>query len=79
MHEYTVALLRHTRGGGIGPLTYDCEPPFGCWELNSEPVEEQSVFLTGELPSSPGQTFSMKNQVQKFKGKQGSGTIIWGK
>jgi hypothetical protein len=25
-----------------------CEPPCGCWELNSGPLEEQSVFLTAE-------------------------------
>jgi hypothetical protein len=26
----------------------DCEPPCGCWDLNSGPVEEQSVLLTTE-------------------------------
>jgi hypothetical protein len=31
------------------PITGGCEPPCGCWELNSEPLEEQSVFLTTEL------------------------------
>ena len=25
-----------------------CEPPCGCWELNSIPLEEQSVLLTTE-------------------------------
>jgi hypothetical protein len=25
-----------------------CEPPCGCWDLNSGPVEEQPVFLTTE-------------------------------
>jgi hypothetical protein len=25
-----------------------CEPPCGCWELNSGPLEEQSVLLTTE-------------------------------
>ena len=29
------------------PITEGGEPPFGCWELNSGPLEEQSVlFLT---------------------------------
>jgi hypothetical protein len=28
------------------PITDGCEPPCGCWELNSEPMEEQSVLLT---------------------------------
>jgi hypothetical protein len=31
------------------PIIDGCEPPFGCWDLNSVPLEEQSVFLTTEL------------------------------
>jgi hypothetical protein len=27
----------------------DGEPPCGCWELNSRPLEEQPVLLTTEL------------------------------
>jgi hypothetical protein len=29
-----------------------CEPPYGCWELNSGPLEEQSVLLTISLAPS---------------------------
>ena len=29
-------------------ITDSCEPPCGCWELNSGPLEEQSVPLTTE-------------------------------
>jgi hypothetical protein len=29
------------------PITDGCEPPCGCWELNSGPLEEPSVLLTG--------------------------------
>ena len=25
-----------------------CEPPCGCWELSSEPLEKQPVLLTPE-------------------------------
>ena len=25
-----------------------CEPPCGCWELNSGPLEEQAMLLTAE-------------------------------
>ena len=25
-----------------------CEPPCGCWELNSGPLEEQPMLLTAE-------------------------------
>jgi hypothetical protein len=27
---------------------FDCKPPCGCWELNSGPLEEQSVLSTIE-------------------------------
>ena len=35
------------------PITDGCETPCGCWELNSEPLEEQSVLLTAEPPLQP--------------------------
>ena len=34
-----------------------CEPPCGCWDLNSRPSEEQSVLLTAE-PSLQSREFS---------------------
>ena len=30
----------------LDPSVDGCEPPCGCWELNSGPLEEQSVLLT---------------------------------
>jgi hypothetical protein len=30
-----------------------CEPPCGCWDLNSGPSEEQSVLLTAEPSLQP--------------------------
>jgi hypothetical protein len=40
-------------------LTIDgCEPPCGCWELNSVPLEEQSVLLTTEPTLQPRHTGS---------------------
>jgi hypothetical protein len=42
------------------PITDDCEPPCGCWELNSETLGEQSVLLTAEhRPASRPCHFSM--------------------
>ena len=35
------------------PITDGCEPPCGCWELNSGPLEEQSVLLTTEPSLQP--------------------------
>jgi len=34
-------------------ITDGCEPPCGCWELNSGPLEEQTVLLTAEPPLQP--------------------------
>ena len=32
------------------PMTDGSDPPCGCWELNSEPLEEQPVLLNAEPP-----------------------------
>ncbi|XP_040599705.1 F-box/WD repeat-containing protein 4 isoform X6 [Mesocricetus auratus] len=34
-------------------ITDGCEPPYGCWELNSGPLEEQPVLLTSEPSLQP--------------------------
>ncbi|WP_238841975.1 hypothetical protein, partial [Xylella fastidiosa] len=34
-------------------ITDGCEPPCGCWELNSGPLEEQSLLLTSEPSLQP--------------------------
>ena len=34
-------------------VTDGCEPPCGCWELNSGPLEEQTAFLITGLPLQP--------------------------
>jgi hypothetical protein len=44
LYEYTVAVFRHTSD----PITDGCEPLCVCCELNSGPLEEQSVLLTIE-------------------------------
>jgi hypothetical protein len=46
VNGYTVAVFRHPRRGHLIPITDSCEPLCGCWELNSGPLEEQSVLLT---------------------------------
>ena len=52
VYEYTVAVFRHQKRA-LDPITDGCESPCGCWELNSEPLEEQSVLLTTEPPLQP--------------------------
>jgi hypothetical protein len=46
---YTVAVFRYSRRGHQIFVTDGCEPPCGCWDLNSGPLEEQS----GDLNSGP--------------------------
>ena len=50
---YTVTVFRHTRRGHWIPITHGCEPTCGCWELNSRPLEKQSVLLTYKLSLQP--------------------------
>jgi hypothetical protein len=50
-----VAVFRHTRRGHQIPIIDSCETPCGCWELNSGPLEEQSVLLTAEPSLQPPQ------------------------
>jgi hypothetical protein len=42
------------------PITDDCEPSCGCWELNSGPLEEQLVLLTAE-PSLQSHTMTLND------------------
>ena len=49
-------------------LTIDgCEPPCGCWELNSGPLEEQSMLLTSEPSLQPLQTVFISNSKLREK------------
>ena len=41
-------------------ITDGCEPPRGYWELNSGPLEEQSVLLTSEPSLQPNDNDSLK-------------------
>lgn len=40
------------RSPGTG-ATYGCELPYGCWEPNPGPLDEQPVLSTAEHLSSP--------------------------
>jgi hypothetical protein len=59
--KYTVAVFRQTREQRrVSDLITDgCEPPCGCWDLNSGPLEKQSVLLTAE-PSLQPQMLGLK-------------------
>jgi hypothetical protein len=58
--EYTVTVFRHTRRGHQIPITDGCEPPCGCWELNSGPLEELA-----EVRQSWGTALSVKCKLHK--------------
>jgi hypothetical protein len=53
VYEYTVAVFRRHQKRGSDPITVGRELPCGCWELNSGPLEEQSVLLTAEPSLQP--------------------------
>jgi hypothetical protein len=62
--NYLVAVFRHTRRGHLISLhTGGCEPGVipqcGCWDLNSGPLEEQSVFLPAEPSCQPSTAFCL--------------------
>jgi hypothetical protein len=40
------------------------EPPCGCWDLNSEPLEEQSVLLTAEPSLQPRYLESLRTTAE---------------
>ena len=48
--KYTVSVIcLHIHQKRASDLIMDgCEPPCGCWDLNSGPSEEQSMLLTAE-------------------------------
>jgi hypothetical protein len=50
--EYCSCLQTH-RNRASDPITDGCELPYGCWELNSGPLEEQSALLTTEPSLQP--------------------------
>ena len=56
--EYTVNVVRHTRRGHRISLQMVVSHPCGCWELNSEPLEEQPVLLTTEPSLQPEDFFA---------------------
>jgi hypothetical protein len=53
VYEYTVRCLQTHQKRASDLITDGCEPPCGSWELNSGPLEEQSVLLTTEPSLQP--------------------------
>jgi E3 ubiquitin-protein ligase NEDD4 len=60
MHHIQEWYLQRPEEGLGSPGTgdvEDCEPPCGCWDLNSGPSEDQSVLLTAEPSLQPSLIF----------------------
>jgi hypothetical protein len=53
MYGSTLCSLQTHQKRALDPTTDGCEPPCGCWVLNSEPPEEQSVLLITEPSLQP--------------------------
>jgi len=47
-------------------ITDGYEPPCGCWDLNSGPLEEQSVLLTTEPSLQPPQNLFLMMVLKRF-------------
>jgi hypothetical protein len=65
IHFMCVSILSLSSGTpeeGLNPISDDCEPPCGCWELNSGPLEEQSLHLTTE-PSFQPTSVLLKKEI----------------
>jgi hypothetical protein len=55
----------------VSDLIDGCEPPCGFWDLNSGPLEEQSVLLTDEPSLQPQALLSTTFHVISFWDKLG--------
>ena len=64
VYEYTYmsySLQTHQKRA-LDPITDGCDLPCGCWELDSEPLEEQPVLLTSEPSLQPQDIYYLKYQ-----------------
>jgi hypothetical protein len=48
-------------------ITGGCEPPCGCWDLNSGPLEEQSVLLTTEPSLQPHMFAFLSQEIKAWR------------
>jgi hypothetical protein len=57
-------------------ITDGCEPPCGHRELNSGPLEEQSILLISE-PSLQSNHMDFKHSFKKQQAAEGATTASW--
>jgi hypothetical protein len=66
MYVITPSLYSDTPEEGIRSHCCGCELPSGCWDLNSGPMEEQSVLLTTEPSLQPVIFFKLNKYRENF-------------
>jgi hypothetical protein len=70
--EVQCSFLQTPQKGASDFIIAGCEPPCGCWDLNSGPLEEQSVLLTAEPSLQPrkmhfnGQMFTSVSEISSI-------------
>jgi hypothetical protein len=62
-YKYAHRSCLQTHQKSVSDLITDCEPPCGCWVLNSRPTKEQSVLLTAEQSLQPIQTCLCQSKI----------------
>jgi hypothetical protein len=65
MYMSTLWLSQTHQKRASDPITDGCEPPCGCWELNSGPLDKKPVFLTAE-PSLQLANWILKDDSSKL-------------
>jgi hypothetical protein len=71
----TVTVFRPNQKRASDPITDGCEPPCGCWELNSGHLEEQSVLLTTEPSLHLLTTITLRRKKFNWTGLQFRGLV----
>ena len=60
------------------PITDGCESPYGCWDLNSGPQEEQPVLLTIEPSLQPIECILTLLSTRLFPNWSQRSLCLWG-
>jgi hypothetical protein len=75
MYKYNCSCLQTPQKRASDLITYGFEPPCSCWDLNSGPPEEQSVFLPAEPSLQPQKDISWIGNSLQVDSKQSWGGL----
>jgi hypothetical protein len=71
IHKVHYSCLQTHQKRASDLITGGCEPPYGCWDLNSVPLEEQTVLL----PTEPSRHPPAPILTVPFLGKERKGKV----